>query len=994
MRKILPIIILLVAMTTGAYAQDKKITGKITDRDTKEAVPQVTIQLLKADSTFVTGALSNDDGDFTITAPDNGKYIVKMTSVGYVTLTKDITISENKNVAMGNVTLGADAIMLKETTVTGTAAKMTIIDDTVVYNAAAYRVPEGSVVEELVRKLPGAEIDDEGNITINGKSVRKVKVDGKEFMTGDTKTAIKNLPTSIVEKVKAYDEKSDLSRITGIDDGDETTVIDFGLKEGMHKGAFANADAGIGTKHRYAEKLMASYMNSTHRYILVGDANNINDRGFSGGRGGGNNGLNSSKTLGGNFNYEKRGKLQFDGSVRWNHTDGDRQSISSSEDFVSKAASFSNSTSKNFSRNDRFEAQMRLEWTPDSMTNIHFRPSFNHNGGDSYSVSESASFIEDPFLYVEDPLSPAGLEVLADKDLIVNKRANKSASNNGSTSVDATLQINRKLNNMGRNVTLRGSVNYGNSDSKSLSSTDVHLYQLMNYLHTGDSTYITNRYNLTPSKNWGYSLQATYSEPIMRNTFLQFSYQFQYRYNKSDRSTYDFSKDAYDMFGYYTGKYGGWDQYFTGLTNPLESYLDEDLCRFSEYKNYIHELRVTMRWIRQKYQLNAGLMLQPQSSKFIQRYQGINVDTTRNVLNFSPTLNLRYRFTRQEQLRVEYRGNTSQPNISDLLDITDDSDPLNISKGNPGLKPSFRNNFRIQYNNHLQSHMQSIMFNVDYSNTRNSISRMVTYDEKTGGRTTRPENINGNWNASAGFTYNVAIDTIGVWNLSTSTNYNYTNNVGYITLNRNESSQKNTTRTSSVRERLQLSYRKNWFEITLDGNVNYNHSRNLLQSNSNLDTWHFSYGGSMNIYAPWGTSITTDIHEQSRRGYNDATMNTNELIWNVQLAQSFLKGKPLTVTLQFYDILHQQSNFSRMINAMRRSDTSYNSITHYAMLHVIYRINVFGTREARRGMRFPGMNMDFSGGDRMRNRGQRGGGPRGGFGGGGFGGGFGGGRGR
>ncbi len=316
-------------MTTGAYAQDKKITGKITDRDTKEAVPQVTIQLLKADSTFVTGALSNDDGDFTITAPDNGKYIVKMTSVGYITLTKDITISENKNVAMGNVTLGADAIMLKETTVTGTAAKMTIIDDTVVYNAAAYRVPEGSVVEELVRKLPGAEVDDEGNITINGKSVRKVKVDGKEFMTGDTKTAIKNLPTSIVEKVKAYDEKSDLSRITGIDDGDETTVIDFGLKEGMHKGAFANADAGIGTKHRYAEKLMASYMNSTHRYILVGDANNINDRGFSGGRGGGNNGLNSSKTLGGNFNYEKRGKLQFDGSVRWNHTDGDRQSVSS-----------------------------------------------------------------------------------------------------------------------------------------------------------------------------------------------------------------------------------------------------------------------------------------------------------------------------------------------------------------------------------------------------------------------------------------------------------------------------------------------------------------------------------------------------------------------------------------------------------------------------------------------------------------------------------------
>ncbi|MBQ9223446.1 MAG: TonB-dependent receptor [Prevotella sp.] len=990
MRRVLPLLILFVVMTAGAYAQDKKITGQISDRDTKEAVPQVTIQLLKADSTFVTGAISNDTGDFTITAPDNGKYILKMSSVGYLTTTKDVTILDNKNIALGKIIIGADAVMLKETTVTAQAAKMTIVEDTVIYNAAAYRVPEGSVVEELVKKLPGAEVDDDGNITINGKAVKKVKVDGKEFMTGDTKIAIKNLPTSIVEKVKAYDEKSDLSRITGIDDGEETTVIDFGLKEGMHKGAFANVDAGVGTKHRYAEKMMASYMNSTHRYVVVGDANNINDRGFSGGRGGGGNGLNSSKTLGANFNYEKRNKFQFDGSVRWNHSDGDRQSISSVENFVSTAASFSNSSNKNFSRNDRLEAQMRLEWMPDSMTNIHFRPSFNRNGGDGYSVGESASYTEDPYKYVEDPLSDEGLSILDDKDLVVNKRSNKSASNNGSTSVDASLQINRKLNNMGRNVTVRGSVNYSDSDNKSLSSNDVHLYQVMNYLETGDSTYITNRYNLTPSKNWGYSLQATYSEPILRNTFLQFSYQFQYRYSKSDRSTFDFSKDAYDMFGYYDGKYDGWNHYFTGLTNPFDSYLDDDLSRFSEYKNYIHDIRVTMRWIRQKYQLNAGLMLQPQTSKFIQRYQGINIDTTRNVLNFSPTLNLRYRFTRQEQLRVEYRGSTSQPNMSDLLDITDDSDPLNITKGNPGLKPSFRHNMRVQYNNHIQNHMQSIMFNANYSNTRNSISRMVTYDEKTGGRTTRPENINGNWDASVGFTYNVAIDSAGVWNVSTSTNYNYSNNVGYVTLNRNESSQKNTTRSQSVRERLQLSFRKNWFEITADGNVNYNHNRNLLQSNSNLDTWHFSYGGSMNIYAPWGSSITTDIHQTSRRGYNDATMNTNELIWNVQVAQSFMKGKPLTVTLQFYDILHEQSNFSRAINAMRRSDTSYNTITSYAMLHVIYRINVFGTREARRGMRFPGMNMDFGGDDRMRNRGmggnRGGGGPRGG--------GFGGGRGR
>ena len=167
---------------------------------------------------------------------------------------------------------------------------------------------------------------------------------------------------------------------------------------------------------------------------------------------------------------------------------------------------------------------------------------------------------------------------------------------------------------------------------------------------------------------------------------------------------------------------------------------------------------------------------------------------------------------------------------------------------------------------------------------------------------------------------------------------------------------------AAFRNDLQLSMRKDWFEVTLDGSCSYNHTRNLLQETGNLDTWQFSYGGSLNLYAPWGMSLSTDMHNQSRRGYSDATLNTNELIWNAQISQSFLKGRPLTVMLQFYDILNEMSNFSRSINAMRRSDTSYNSINSYAMLHVVYRLNVFGSREARRGMMrgmnfggFPGM---------------------------------------
>ena len=257
-----------VILATTAMAQERKITGTISDKDTKEAIMQVTVQLLKTDSTFLKGALSDENGHFSLEAPSNGKFLLKLTSVGYKTLVKNITIEGGKNVALGKIIMGADAIMLKGVTATGQAAKVTVKEDTFVYNAAAYRTPEGSVVEELVKKLPGAQVDDDGKITINGRQVSKIKVDGKEFMTGDTETALKNLPTDIINNIKAYQEKSDLARVTGIDDGEEETVLDFGIKPGMNKGMFTNNDIGIGTHSRYSARLMGALFTDKSRIML------------------------------------------------------------------------------------------------------------------------------------------------------------------------------------------------------------------------------------------------------------------------------------------------------------------------------------------------------------------------------------------------------------------------------------------------------------------------------------------------------------------------------------------------------------------------------------------------------------------------------------------------------------------------------------------------------------------------------------------------------
>lgn len=978
MRKsVLTLLLLFIAMMM--QAQQHLITGAIIDKGTNDPVEASTVQLLRADSTYISGAISDENGLFSLQAPEDGSYLLKITSVGYKPTVRRIMMTQGKDLAMGKININAEAIMLKAATVTAMAKKVVLKEDTFVYNSAAYRTPEGSTIEELVKRLPGAEVSDDGSIKINGKEVKKILVDGKEFMTGDTKTALKNLPTSIIDKIKAYDEKSDLAKVTGIDDGEEETVLDFGIKRGMNKGLIANMDLSIGTKQRYSERGMAAYFNDRNRLMLFASANNTNDMGFPGGGGPGGwgpnkQGLNASKMLGLNYNYENKDKLKMDASLRWNHSDGDISSTVASENFVSQNSSFSNSRAKNFSRSNSWDGRFRLEWKPDTMTNIMFRPSFTIKSSDALARSLSAQFNADPYQITNDPLEDAaraelGLEdvstsksLLQQAGALVNLQSSSSISYSESENLKGMLQYNRRLSAMGRNVTVRTDASYGKTDANSLSLTNAYMYLVD--VANGNETdhYNTYRYNVTPTRNYSYSLQATYSEPLWKATFLQLSYKFTYKYSKTDRSTYnfsDFSDEEANQWASITPEYRGWGNYLGTLRSPLDEYFDSDQSRFSEYKNYIHEMQLMMRFIRPKYNLSFGAMLQPQRSNFIYDYMGQHSETTRNVTNFSPTLDFRYRFSKVSNLRVNYRGTTSQPSMTDLLDITDDSNPLNIKKGNPGLKPSFIHNFRLFYNDYIEKHQRALMTFVNFSMTRNSISDMVTYDDKTGGRTTQPENINGNWNARGAFMFNTAIDSAGVWNINTFTTLAYTNAVGYLSLD-GKTSQKNTTKQTQVGERIAMGYRNNWLEVNLNGTLNYNHARNKLQASSNMNTWQFSYGPSITVTMPWGMSLSTDLSQSSRRGYSDKSMNTNELVWNAQLSQGFLKGKPLTVMIQFYDLLHQQSTLSRALTAMARTDTEYNSINSYAMLHVIYRLNIIGGKQARETMMYGGR-PDFRG---------------------------------
>lgn len=935
-KRLLIVFILIGLCVMHAAAQEPRertISGNVHDAELKEPMVQATVQLFWAkDSSFVGGTVTDLRGNFAVEAPSNGIFRVKISSIGFQPIQREVTIRRNQSVDMGQLMMATDAVLLKEAVVTGRAAQVVVKKDTLVYNPEAYRTPEGSPIEELIKRIPGAEVDEDGNITINGKAVKKILVDGKEFMLGDVETALKNIPVEIIQNMKFYDQQSDQARITGIEDGNKETVIDFTIKKGMNRGYMTNLDLAGGTEHRYASRGMASSFTDKTRFVLMGNFNNKDENAGWWNR----RGLNANKMLGTNFNYDDGEKLKADASVRWNHRDGDNQSENASENFYSQTnRTFSNSFSRSLSRSNNWNGNIRVEWKPDTLTNLLLRANGSTGTNDGLSTSMSATYDDDPYLYVADPLGMVHDTTSPLYSHLVNHNHGASLSYGENKNAWAMLQFYRRLNQRGRNITLRVEGSMGDSDNRNVSNNEV-------ALHRVDSSYYTARYNTTPSDNKGYVLSALYSEPLWKGAHLQFNYELRYNQNKSDRQTYDFSHLPTNPFSDIAPSYRDWDPWIGSFDQAaLDTLLDKNLSRFSEYKNYTHNIRVTLRHWQEEYDYNIGVLVQPQHSNFVQDYRGIYVDTIRNVTNITPTIDFHYKFSDQQNIYVHYRGDTRQPDITQLLEIRDDSNPLYITSGNSGLKPQFTNSLNIYYNNYIQKYKRSIVLYGNYRHIRNSISNMVTYNPETGGSESRPENINGNWNADGGFNFSTAIDSMGHWNVGSDTRLRYNNYVSYVSQGMS-GSVKNTTKSTNVTQRLNASFRNDWLEVTLDGNVNYQHSRNELQPSADLDTWRFSYGGQMMVRLPIGLEISTNIHENSRRGYNDPSSNTNELIWNGQISKSFLKSKTLVVALNFYDLLGQQSNYDRWVNATGRSDTRYNSINSYAMLHVRYRLNMFG----------------------------------------------------
>lgn len=901
------------------------IRGTVFENETLQPLEGATIRLYKPDSTLVGGHSSASNGQFLLPKVKQGIYVLKVSYMGFKTQNFKLDLTNRKgNFKTQDILMREEEKLMAEAVVSGQMPEMTVVEDTVMYNADAFSLPEGSMVEDLVKRLPGMVEEEDGSLTWNGKAVSQILVDGKEFFGNNRALVMKNIPADIIDKVKAYDRQSDLARVTGIDDGNEKTVLDLAIKKEKKKGWFGQAEGGYGTSDRYHGRVNVNRFEGKQKFSVIGNANNT--------RG---DGMTDRQEGGANISLEKK-DLEVDGSIHADFSQGSNDRSSNSQSFVRQ--SYSNSASSGSQRSQNLGLDFKVEWEPDSLTDINFRPHFSMSGSESHSRSANATFDDNP--YAVDGITNPLLQMDELAPLIgVNNRRNAGHNENERMNGGASLQINRKLKKKGRNITLNANGGFSDGESDRDSYNQVDYYKIL-ALTGEDSIYHKTQYNESLSKSWNVGGRVSYTEPVGDQMFIQMSYNYNYRFTDNDRNVSSIFDPLNAQLGVGLGNYRDFKAYGT---------LDQAQCNYTTNTYQNHNVNLQYRIVRTQYRLTAGVNVQPQTNSVDYTKGYKSYDVTRSVVNAAPTVNFRYRFSRQEQLRIRYGGTTGQPSITDLIpDTLNNANPLNIRLGNPNLKPSFTQNMQADYQKSIPALQRAFSADMQFRITQNSVTSKTEYNDETGGRITQPENVNGNWSARAGFHFNTAFKGDRRFRVSTNTSGSMTNAVGYVYKKATQSTIRNRTRGMHLTESARLTYHAENFEANVKGSIRYNHSRSTSSSASDLDTYVFTYGGEALWKLPWNMTLSMDIQMRSRRGYADANMNTDQLLWNAQLSQRFLKRRNLIVTLRAYDLLNQRDEVTRRITESARTDSRSAMVHQYVVCSVMYRFGKFGGKGGKK----------------------------------------------
>lgn len=880
------------------------LTGRVFDETQNDWMVAAGVKLLNPkDSTLIKGALTDRKGRFSLSGIDRESYLLQVSFVGYEHFVTRVTLdSDTKDI--GRISLKASATVLQGVKVEGKAAPVVMKTDTVQFNADAFRTRQNASVEDLLRKIPGVEINDDGKISYNGEAIERIELDGRDFFSSNPTMATRNLPSSMIRNVQFVDKKSDRARLTGMDDGEREKVLNLTVKEDKKRGFLANTSSGYGTQKRYKLGVDINYFDGDARYTLLGNLNNTD--GVRRGRGD-----RVTRSLGFNYDNVFNPRFRMTAEAEYNNDDNVTAGTRNTQRFLGERGStFESQSYNNFSNGKSAGTGGRLEWTPSERTILIAEPSFRWSS--SFTRNENLFSTKD------------------DSGSILNQ--GQSLETNSSDALNAGVQLHFRhtFNDLGRNLYVQFGGSFDKSDGRGNknSKTDFSIQ---------NRSEVIDQLTTTDDVTGSYGVSASYLEPFNKSWALQLNY----RLNAQNRENNRFAYNP-DASGDYTE-------------------LDTRYSRSSTNSNMVHRMGLQLRYsFWQKSNIYLGIDAMPTTTHTtIGNGKEVTFDKERTVWNYAPAFTVDIRPTDTLRVMLRYNGRTAQPSMMQLNDVPIINSPLSTTVGNPNLLPSFTHSLRT--NIQIQRRMQRQSFGLfGMANfTNNAVISRHTIDRSTGAGQNSYENVDGLRNIWFGFSANTPIGSPrSKWSSFTFGNFSYNRNKAFV------NDLLNTSDALSPAIAQRITWNGDDLQVTTGGRLAVQRVHNTISKEIDRTTYDYNIFNELVWELPYDLSLFSRFTFQDARGYND-DFKRRLWLWDTSLSWSFLKDKNASLELSVYDLLHQRTTYSRTVTANNIIDQNVDAVTSYFMLTFTYHFNNFGgfmprpggsSREGRggRGGRFGG----------------------------------------
>lgn len=965
MRNFLSILVLMLCQFYVVNAQKCLVIFGVNEEITEKHLDKVQLALYFNDSIQVPYKVIRADVESSTYMFEfdfrPGKYTLRADKEGYTEVQKDFTVTTKRNTTLGIGTLRMKKIktrQLKEAVVRATHIKMVTRGDTVVYDAAAFDLAEGSMLDALVAQLPGVELKD-GQIKVNGKFIESLMVNGEDFFAGNPKVALENLPAYTVKNIKVYDRAANddylKAKVNGkkINGADEHMVMDVILKKAYSAGWLGNVEGGYGLpSDRYLGKAFGMGYSGKMRIAAFANLNNIKDTQMGSSSGQWNGGWaqdgEMDVKMGGLDYLYSHDRTKLFGNVTLTHEEPEVERKGSNVNYFNTGDIVERSHSL---RNDRKLHLMSAHQFQYSAERAYFelKPSIDYLKNDYTSISRRAQFSETP----EEQYRVQSLDSLFAQNGMASSRFTRNLLTRIGNDQDG--KSDWIIANLAANTTISFPTTYDNIE---IALTGNYRRDTNRYLSSFNRVYGNSSPNVGKGDNL-FQKSDYVSKTYGMNADI--GYTWNYRPYQSGAGHYALIKPEvqYDFHRYdqvntllhlheefANGANGSMmvppsaispEQLVVDLNNTYASNLTQNKISPLVSFAYLYVPSVSS-----SKSFNADLTLRGDIMHEHLDYDKAQVDTllTRTVSKFTPTVKFKYKDNGQKirtEVETNYNFTQSVPSIYNQLGTTNDSDPTNVYVNNPGLEKPSTHSVNARYARfHNQRHNNVVLY-ASYAHTDNAIAQARLYNRATGVSTWMPKNINGNWNTYESVQYNMPFGKKEAFQFQTVTIASYVHSVDYAT--ESETLERSVVNNLTLNEQLSLSYRVGKHSFGIRGSISWLNSRSARVDFDNISAFDITAGANASLNLPQNWQIATDINLYSRRGYNDNTLNTTNWVWNTSVAKTILKGN-LTFRLNAVDILKQISNVQHTVNAQGRTETWVNSQPRYVMLHVVYRFNV------------------------------------------------------